>query len=93
MNHYLSSVYTGDKTLHVVAIASSGDLKRCGKFLLKSRRSAKSLDSNRLCKRTFRNHTNVNLKWYLHSGEYRSKKAKKKLFLKMDKLRAIIAVV
>jgi hypothetical protein len=24
----LSGVYTGDKTLHVVAIASSGDLKR-----------------------------------------------------------------
>ncbi len=28
----LSGVYTGDKTLHVVAIASSGDLKRWENF-------------------------------------------------------------
>jgi hypothetical protein len=28
----LSGIYTGDKTLHVVAIASSGDLKRWENF-------------------------------------------------------------
>jgi hypothetical protein len=31
-NRHLSGVYTGEKTLHVVAVASDGDLKRWEDF-------------------------------------------------------------
>jgi hypothetical protein len=45
----LSGVYTGEKTLHVVAVASDGNLKKMGGFLLKLHRLVKSLDPNHVC--------------------------------------------
>jgi hypothetical protein len=49
----LSIIYTGDKTLNVVAVASNGDLKRLEDFYLKSHHSVKTPDPHRLCKQTF----------------------------------------
>jgi hypothetical protein len=45
----LSGVYTGEKTLNVVAWR----FEKMGKFLLKSHRSVKSLDPHHLCEQTF----------------------------------------
>jgi hypothetical protein len=42
----LSGIYTGEKTLHVVTIASCGDLKKMGEVLLKSHCSQ---DPHRVC--------------------------------------------
>jgi len=35
MKHPISGIYTGEKTLHVVAVASDGDLKRWEDFYRK----------------------------------------------------------